>query len=203
MGVRLNTLANPALRMGPDAADLGPGAVFPTANRTATAASEGMAPPRPGVADVAIPAENPAREPPEANRAADTEPKAAAEANGALAPRLRNFRFLTVAESLRERELETRLKRLERELEAANDRFQSNTSFIVRLDARLDRARLERDLGMIESRIGRMRLERAFSTPARASDAAVSARPAQPENPAISGPESSASSRIPGLNLLA
>jgi hypothetical protein len=106
--------------------------------------------------------------------------------------RLRDFRFFSASESMRERELETRLDRLEQELKAANTRHRFSDSFSVRLDAQLDRARLERDLDVIQSEIGRLRLEQAFSSTAGAGAVAV---PAETQS---SAPDSASS-----LNLLA
>lgn len=227
MGIRLNTIANPAFRAGLDAPGPAPGVGIPAANRVGpiepqpVAAPAGFGVAGAGTAAVAGPAAAPARAPqapiganqfaganpanpaddnPTAGetgaiRAATERAEAVREANEAPpAARLRDFRFLTAAESPLERDLETRLKRLERELESAGNRLQSNT-FSVRVDAQLDRARLERDLEMVASQIGRLRLERVFaqaSTAEAALPAQAAAEESQPAEP-----------RVPGLDLLA
>ena len=84
------------------------------------------------------------------------------------APRIRNFRFLQAAQSMRERKLEAQFAQLERRLENANNRMQFSESAMVQVDARLERARLEQDLEMIATEINRLRLIRAFARPAAA-----------------------------------
>ncbi len=78
--------------------------------------------------------------------------------------RIRNFRFLAAAQSARERELESRHDQLERRLESVTSRLALADSLMVQIDARLKRARLERDLDMITSQMRRLRLESAFQT---------------------------------------
>jgi hypothetical protein len=80
-----------------------------------------------------------------------------------IARNIRGFRFLQAPESLRERELEARLGSLENQLETTARRIKFNDSESVRIDAQLDRARLESDLDLVYSAIGRLRLERAFN----------------------------------------
>ncbi len=195
-------MADPAVRITPDPQQFAAGGPIPLPNRGAFTIR------RPG--DVAAPAGNPGARPLNAPGAAPLdeglpaeEPRAALAANmeamqaeepeglnDAPPPRLRGLRFLSAAESLRENELENRLKRLEQELDAANNRLQSNDSITVRIDARLDRARLETDLDMVARQIGRLRMERVFSRASTASVAPVEQEP-------------SASPNVPGLNLLA
>ena len=194
MGVRLDTMADPSVRITPDSPQFAAGGLTPLPNRGAFPTR------RPG--DVAAPAGNPGTasldegapaEEPRAALAANMEAMQAEEPEGlndAPPPRLRGLRFLSAAESLRENELENRLKRLEQELDAANNRLQSNDSMTVRIDARLDRARLETDLDMVARQIGRLRMERVFSRVSTASVAPVEQEP-------------STSPNVPGLNLLA
>ena len=194
MGVRLDTMADPAVRITPDSPQFAAGGPIPLPNRGAFPMR------RPG--DVAAPAGNPGTasldegapaEEPRAAIAANMEAMPAEEPEGfndAPLPRLRGLRFLSAAESLRENEFENRLKRLERELDTVNNRLQSNDSIMVRIDARLDRARLETDLDMVARQIGRLRMARVFSRAAAPSVAPVEQ-------------ESSASPNVPGLNLLA
>jgi hypothetical protein len=124
-----------------------------------------------------------------------------AEEEAAPARRLRDFRFLTAAESARERDLEVRLDRLERELETAANRLRSNDSLLVRIDAQLDRARLERDLENIQREIGRLRLGRVFGG-ASAGTSAAEGAPA-PSEIVPAEAQAPASERQPGLDLLA
>lgn len=135
----------------------------------------------------------------EANRTGETD--------GAPAARLRDFRFLTVAESARERNLENQRVRLERRLETTNNRLQVTDFLAIRIDAQLERARLERDLDIVASEIRRMRLERTFARPSVSPDS-VERSPSveqaiRPTVVAASEPQGSASPRMPVLNLLA
>lgn len=192
MGVRLNMLADPAVRLRLDAAEMGVGGRAEVANPPAAEPradasllridSQDIAP---GAGAVAGQADAPAD-------AAQNTPVANPDPNEtvAMAPRLRDFRFFAAAESLRERDLETRLDRLERELESTDARLRFNDSLAVRIDAQLDRARLETDLDMIESQISRLRLERVFARSSAGPTEAFEAPPVAAE-------------RVPGLNLLA
>lgn len=117
----------------------------------------------------------------------------AVRARAELAPTVRDFRFLTVAQSARELELETRRHQLESRLENVNRRLGSANSVMTRVDARLERARLDQDLEMLSSEIRRLRLKQAFEKPAAPSDQLqVSGNP---------GPRNSSASAA--LNLLA
>jgi hypothetical protein len=210
-------MAEPAVRITPDSPQFAAGGPIPLPNqgafpirRPGDVAAPLLDAAGPGGPALAAPAGNLGARPLNAPGAAPLdeglpaeEPRAALAANmeavraeepegldDAPPPRLRGLRFLSAAESLRENELENRLKRLEGELEAANDRLQSNDSMTVRIDARLDRARLETDLDMVARQIGRLRMERVFSRAATASVAPVEQEP-------------SASPNVPSLNLLA
>jgi hypothetical protein len=113
---------------------------------------------------------------------------------------LRDFRFFSAAESVRERDLEVRLNRLVAELESANRRLQTGDSFSLHADAQLDGARLRTDLEMVQSQIARLRLQRVFGGPPAlmgATDVIIPAEQAPPVDvqPAPEGAQS--------LNLLA
>jgi hypothetical protein len=221
MGIRLNILANPAFRLRLDTPEpVGGGAV--PASRIVLPDRQAGTPPRVETVPAgrtaagfavatAVPQQNrlnlnPAGEgaptaelmAPQAAEAAVERPE---EENAAPARRLRDFRFLTAAESARERDLEMRLDRLERELETAANRLRSGGSFLVRIDAQLDRARLERDLEQIQTEIGRLRLSRVFGG-AIAGVGAPESAPATREIASIEA-QAGAPDRAPGLNLLA
>ncbi len=137
-------------------------------------------------------------------RPANAEAEAAPEPNSAPAVRLRNFRFFSAAESIRERDLEVRLNRLESELESVGRRLQSGDSFSMRTDAQLDSARLRSDLDMVQSQIARLRLQRVFGGPSAQMGATDAAVPAQQAAPAEAQPPAlPASEEAQGLNLLA
>jgi hypothetical protein len=129
------------------------------------------------------------------------------ESQGAPVPRVQNFRFLMVAESVRERDLEVRYNQLERRLDTVNTRLQTANSLMAQIDARLERARLEQDLDMAASEIRRLRLERVFDRPSAPPAAAERTVPveqtAQPAREASPEPQSAPSERAPVLNLLA
>ena len=222
MGVRLNILSNPAFRLRLDVPESGTGGVAP-ANRIALPERQAGVAPRinaaetvPGVrAGLAVGTATlqpnrfslnaaqegrPTTEPVEP-RAAEAEVERPAEENATPARRLRDFRFLTAAESVRERDLEVRLDRLERELETAASRLRSTDAFSVRIDAQLDRARLERDLEKVQSEIGRLRLNRVFGG-AIAGVGATKSAPAPREIVPVEA-QAAASDRAPSLNLLA
>ena len=203
VGVRLNTLNDPAFRMRLDAPEAGLTGGAVGANRVVpTLPEQDNAGPRPP------PAANLADEgnlllEPQPPAPANVEAEPGGEATDAPAARLRDFRFLTPVESARERDLETRLTRLEQSLESTDNRIRFTDSFSMRIDARLDRARLERDLDMIKSEIGRLRLERVFdgaAGPTVIQRARSGEQTAQPAGEVPSGSQPSASS---GLNLLA
>lgn len=219
MGIRLNIVDNPAMRAGFGPMEPVRPDVAADTNRAALRTPQGVAQnlPRPGTEAVAAgnmaapPADNatngvrsllmanrpdediPADRVPPSIVEANAEANRTEEANGAAAPRLRDFRFLTAAESMRERELETRHDQLEQRLEATSNRLELNDSVAVRIDARLQLARLERDLDLVSSEIRRLRLERAFAQP--------TGQAAQPAEAAAS--ESPENGRVPTLNLLA
>ncbi len=139
---------------------------------------------------------------------AEAQTNAAQQNQGAPVPRVRNFRFLTVAESVHEHDLEVRYGRLERRLETVNNRLQLANSLMAQIDARLERARLEQDLDSVTSEIRRLRLERVFdrpsAPPAAAERAASVEQTAQPARDVAPAPQSAApSERAPVLNLLA
>jgi len=212
MGVRLNMLADPSVRLRLDAAEMGVGGRAEVANPPAAEPradapflrfdGQNVAPGGGAVqAPVAEPvrvaqnapvANAPGQAPPAVETRGAPEPTAETDSNevpGGM-PRLRDFRFFAAAESLRERNLETRLDRLARQLEATDARLRFNDSMAVRIDAQLDRARLETDLDMIESQISRLRLERVFARSSAGPTEAFEAPPVAAE-------------RVPGLNLLA
>ena len=224
MGIRLNILSNPAFRLRLDAPEPGAGRVAP-ANGTALPRREaGLAPRTTGVetapgvrtgAGLAVATatlqpnrfslnaaeeRGPTTEPVEP-RAAEAEVERPEVENTAPARRLRDFRFLTAAESVRERDLEVRLDRLERELETTASRLRSSDTFSIRIDAQLDRARQERDLEKIQSEIGRLRLNRVFGG-AIAGVGATKSAPAPREIVPVEA-QAAASDRAPSLNLLA
>ena len=198
---------DPAFRMRLDAPETGLAGGAVGANRVVpTLPEQENAGPQPPPAANRADGGNLLLEPqPPAQANAEAEP--GGEANDAPAPRLRDFRFLAPAESARERGLETQLTRLERSLESTDNRIRFTDSFSMRIDARLDRARLERDLDMIESEISRLRLERAFDGSAAGSKMIERVRSgeqtAQPAGEVPSTSQPSASSVVPGLNLLA
>ena len=224
MGVRLNILSNPAFRLRLDVTESGTGGIAP-ANRIALPEREaGLAPRNNGAETVpgvrtgaglavgtatlqpnrftlnAAEEGRPATAPVEP-RAAEAEVERPAEENAAPARRLRDFRFLTAAESVRERDLEVRLDRLERELETTANRLRSSDAFSIRIDAQLDRARQEHDLEKIQSEIGRLRLNRVFGG-AIAGIGATKSAPAPREIVPVEA-QATASDRAPSLNLLA
>lgn len=218
MGVRLNIQANPALSAGTD--------TFAPGFRGATTPVMEGAAPEPGFAGQAVtrpdafraqgispsPLENPGNEP-GALASADQQvnaPLAATaagedtgvEIEGAPAPRLRNLRFMTAAQSSRERELEFRHDRLEQQLEATTNRLQSSESTPMRIDAELERARLRQDLEMVASEISRLRLARVFS----GSAATNAMEPAQAPEQSAQIPATATETQPSGesaLNLLA
>jgi hypothetical protein len=136
---------------------------------------------------------------------ANAEANRAEQIDGVPVPRFPDFRFFIADGSARERQLETRLDLLEQRLEATDNRLRFSDSASMRIDAELDRARLERDLETVSSEIRRMRLERVFARPP--ADAVNEARPPQqPVQPAGGIPpeaQSSEPTRLPGLNLIA
>jgi hypothetical protein len=73
-----------------------------------------------------------------------------------------DFRYLVAAQSAQERDLETRYDQLKNRLESASRRLEFADSAMTRIDARLERVRLQYDLDMVASQIRRLRLERAF-----------------------------------------
>ncbi|RJP64306.1 MAG: hypothetical protein C4532_19620 [Candidatus Abyssobacteria bacterium SURF_17] len=118
------------------------------------------------------------------------------------AARVRAFRFLMAAESVRGRELEARYDQLEHRLSTVNARLQRAESIMVQIDARLERARLQHDLEMVAGDIRRFRLEHAFEASASVPE---TVEPEPPE-PSQSGPatsQPSAPTRQPVLNLFA
>ena len=224
MGIRLNILSNPAFRLRLDVPEPGAGGVAP-ANKIALPERQAGLAPRingaetvPGVrtgAGLAVGTATlqpnrfslnatqegrPATEP-VVPRAAEAEVERPVEENATPARRLRDFRFLTAAESARERDLEVRLDRLEHELETAAGRLRSSDAFSVRIDAQLDRARLEHDLEKVQSEIGRLRLNRVFGG-AIAGIGATDSAPAPREIVPVEA-QAAASDRAPNLNLLA
>jgi len=233
MGIRLNILDNPALRMQVTPIELTQGGNTANVNQPAqpapaaeatTQAAPAQAPPgnaatfpldgrmdmpqAPLMANL-IDQGNPAAE----NNAPPSVIEANAEANraqqgldGAPAPRIHDFRFFVAAESVQERQLETRIDLLEQRLETANNRLQYSDSLPLRIDAQLDRARLEQDLDMVSSKIRRMRLERAFARPPVEVDTARQMAATEPvAQPVGNATEAQApeTTRFPGLNLLA
>ena len=221
MGVRLNILANPAIRTGLEpSGPTGNGAVAPDPRpfdagagpRVGAAATpEPQAParietpefqaPEPRVAEVGPPAVEPAQPRPADAQPAQNEQQ---ESNRAPVARLRDFRFLSAAESIHERDLEVRLDRLELELESASRRLQFSDSFAIRSDAQLDRARLRSDLEVVQSEIGRLRLQRVFGGPVAQLGATGSAPPIAQAAPAEAQPPTlPASEPTQSLNLLA
>ena len=132
-------------------------------------------------------------------RPVDSEANDASQQNFAPAARLRNFRFFSAAESMRERDLEVRLNRLESELESAGRRLQSSDVFSIRNDAELDRARLRSDLEMVQSQITRLRLKQVFGGPAAQMGGTQVTAPIQQAAPAEAKPASEEAH----LNLLA
>jgi hypothetical protein len=230
MGIRLNILDNPALRLRfepiglprPNEA-LSTNEPVPTGPETGTPAQPNPAPAGTGNANafpVATRMNNP-QAPIAANLAAAEElvpensPPSVVEANaeanrargidGAPAPRFPDFRFFVVAGSAQERTLETRLDLLEQRLETTNNRLQLSDSVAIRIDAELDRARLQRDLETVSSEIRRLRLQQVFAPPSKApvtvnealsaEQAAQVAAPPEPRNPAATNAS--------GLDLLA
>ena len=191
MGVRLDNLANPMLRTNLDVAgsNRSPGSPENGGQAAGTFAAGSAVALQGRLGVETIEQAPPSAEPAEVI-AADAGAESLETDNTPV--RLRDFRFFTAIETMRERELETRLDRLERELRTTNSRLRSSDSFSVRLDAQLDRARLEGDLDIIQSEIGRLRMERAFSSSSGAGAVAVPVE-TQPSNP-----DSAAS-----LNLLA
>jgi len=204
VGVRLNTLNDPAFRMRLDAPEAGLAGGAVGANRVVpTLPEQENAGPRPPPAANRADEGNLLLEPP---AQANAEAGPGGEATDAPAARLRDLRFLTPVESVRERDLETQLTRLEQSLESTDNRIRFTDSFSMRIDARLDRARLESDLDMIESEISRLRLERVFdgaAGPTVIQRARSGEQTAQAAGEVPSGSQPSASSEAPGLNLLA
>lgn len=210
MGIRLNTVVNPAISIGLDpSGPTGNGAVAPDPRpfdagagpRVGVAAAPEFQAPEPRVAEVGPPAVEPAQP-----RPADAQPAqdGQQEPNRAPVARLRDFRFLTAAESIRERDLEVRLNHLELELESTSRRLQFSDSFAIRSDAQLDRARLRSDLEVVQSEIGRLRLQRVFGGPVAHLGATGSAPPIPQAAPAEAQPPTlPASEPTQSLNLLA
>lgn len=215
MGIRLNLLDNPALR-APVAAGMDPatgaprpdgdaeGGVLTTAPLVTTEAGGETAPqvetagttPQPLLL-ARMPGEGtPAPEPPETDTAGVLD--------NVAAPRVRDFRFLAAAQTSREQNLGVERARLEQRLETTYDRLQSTGSAIDRIDARLDRARLEQDLEMIAREIRRMRLARVFARPSVAPEPVpVETQVAEPASAAAPASQTMTASPTPALNLLA
>jgi len=223
MGVRLNTLANPAIRTGLEpTGPAGDGAVAPDPRPFEAAAGPRVAAaaaPRPQ-APARIEIQAPEIRAPEfqAPEIAAPEPRVAEVAPPTVEPalddrqdtdlapaaRLKDFRFMTAAESMRERDLEVRLNRLELELESAGRRIQFSDSFSIRNDAQLDRARLRSDLEVVQRAIGRLRLQRVFGGAVDQLGATGGAPPVQQPAPAEAQPPTlHASEPTQSLNLLA
>ncbi|GAB4352294.1 MAG: hypothetical protein Kow0099_36520 [Candidatus Abyssubacteria bacterium] len=91
-----------------------------------------------------------------------TKPESTPEAREAPSLGVEGFRYLIAAQSVRERELETRYDQLKTRLENVSRRLQFAGSDMTRVDARLERVRLEHELDMVASQIRRLRLGRAF-----------------------------------------
>jgi hypothetical protein len=208
MGIRLAALDNPALRV-PVAAGAEPAVPAPTAPRAgadapdtvpllaATAIGEGVVQQTETIAPQPLLLTDP---PDEANPApTPAEVNAAGILDGVSALRVRDFRFLAAAQTAREQNLDTQRTRLEQRLETTYDRLQANGSAMDRIDARLDRARLEQDLETVARAIRRLRLERVFARPS------VAPEPVPVETQVSAAPESQAmaASGTPTLNLLA
>lgn len=232
MGIRFNILDNPALRMRLAPVEMAQGGNTLNANQPAPAAPGPQTGGQPGPAPAAV---NTAATFPldggmdmlqgplmgnladEATMVLDNAPPSVVEANaeanraqgldGAPAPRFPDFRFFVAAGSARERNLETRLDLLEQRLETTGNRLRFADSLSMRIDAQLDRARLERDLEMVSREIRRLRLEQVFAPPSPppevVNEAPPPEQPVEPAGgipPAPQGPEST---RNAGLNLLA
>jgi hypothetical protein len=232
MGIRLNILDNPAVRMQLSPMELAQAGPRAPANQPAPAPPEpeatgAPATPAAGVGSGATFPLDGRIAGPQAPLAADivdggqlvpdNAPPSVIEANaeanrpdgldGGPAPRFPDFRFFVAAGSTQERALEVRLDLLEQRLEAVNNRLRFADSLTLRIDAQLDRARLERDLEMVSSEIQRMRLERVFARPAPESDVINETRPPeeaiQPSGTVLPQSQQAESARATGLDLLA
>lgn len=231
MGVQFNILDNPALRMRLAPVEMAQGGATPNANRPAPPTPAPAPGGQPGRAPVNTAAAFPLDggmdmlQGPltgnlldEATLILDNAPPSVVEANaeanraqdldGAPAPRFPDFRFFVTAGSAQERNLETRLDLLEQRLEATGNRLRFADSLSIRIDAQLDRARLERELETVSREIRRLRLEQVFARPSPTPEAVDEAPPPeQPAEPTGGIPptmqEGPQPARNAGLNLLA
>ncbi len=232
MGIRFNILDNPAVRMRLAPVEMAQGGTALNANQPPTPAPE---PQTAAPAGPAPPPVNTAATFPldggmdmlqgpltgnlldEETLILDNAPPSVVEANaeanraqgldGAPAPRFPDFRFFVTAGSAQERNLETRLDLLEQRLEVAGNRLRFSDSLSMRIDAQLDRARLERELETVSREIRRLRLEQVFARPSPPPDiVSEAAPPEQPVRPAGGippAPQIPEPDRTIGLNLLA
>ncbi len=132
---------------------------------------------------------------------ADKSGYAAVIDSASSAPRIRQFRYLAAAGSLREQQLTARRQQLERQIETIESRLRLADSLNEQIDIQLQQAKLEQDVRTVSTQERRIILERVVSSRMSDSPSEMTSRQELPVEASAKTVASSEEAR--GINIIA